>query len=188
VTDATLFIGRTILWFCAPTEDAEAIAGDLAEEYFGDCLPRMGLRRANRWYVSQAIRSAVPMLISRWRRGELAGLIAAALVTILAPLRIADLLWAFVHSQIPLKADLQWPAWIWIANLVIATCGAAILGYGARTWRSVVTLSVLALFCAGISMAMSTGHAPVWYIATLSLMLSSVIPTVHILRTRRITS
>jgi hypothetical protein len=176
-----LHIARALLWFCAPVEHVDAILGDLIEEYRGAHL-------AHGWLLSQSLRSAAPLLLTRWRRGDLAGLIAAAMVTILAPLRLADLLWAFVHSQIPLKADLQWPTWIWIANLVIAMSGAVVLGYGARTSRSVVTRALLALACAGISMALSTGHAPVWYITTLSLMLSGVIPTVHILRTRMIPS
>jgi hypothetical protein len=180
------WIGRAALWLCAPSEDAEAIAGDLAEEYFGDRLARMGPWRANRWYVSQAVRSAVPLLMSRWRRGELAGLVAAAMVTILAPLRLADLLWVFVHSHVPLKADLTWSAGIWIANVVIAACGAAILGYGARTLRSAVTLAILALACAGVSVVMSAGRVPAWYIVTLSMVTSILIPCGFLLRMRRV--
>jgi len=179
------WFGRAALWLCAPSGDAEAIAGDLAEEYFGDRLPRLGLWGANRWYVSQALRSAVPLLVSRWRRGELAGLMAAAMVTILAPLRVADLLWAFVHSQVPLKADLKWSAGIWIANLVIAIGGAAVLGYGARNLRSAVTLAILGIACAGVSVGMSAGRVPAWYIVTLTITISSAIPCGFLLRTRR---
>jgi hypothetical protein len=178
---ATPWLGRATLWMCMPAEDAEAIAGDLAEEYFGDCLPRMGLRRANRWFNSQALRSALPLLVSRWRRGELAGLIAGALVTILSPLRLADLLWSFVHSQVPLKADLNWAAGFWIANLVIAMCGAYVLRLAAKEWRTAVTLAILAFACGGASIAMSAGHAPDWYVTTLLIAIPGVclIPPVN---------
>jgi hypothetical protein len=167
-------ITRGLLYLCAPTEHVDAIIGDLTEEHCG----------ADLWLASQALRSVVPLLIARWRRGELAGLIAVSMVTILAPLRLADLLWAFVHSQVPLKADLHWSAGIWIVNLLIAICGAALLGYHARNLRTAAALAILALGCAGMSVAMSTGHPPLWYIAALGCLLGCVIPCAHFVRRR----
>jgi len=153
-------IAYAALWLCAPADDAEAILGDLEEEFAGQRLSR-------RWLVSQAVRSAVPLLMTRWRRGELAGLIAAALVAILAPLRLADLLWAFVRSQVPLKASLDWPAWMWMVNLALAMTGAAILGMGTRTMRSAISLAILGVICGAISVWMSGADVPGWYVAAL---------------------
>jgi len=160
-------LGRAALWLCVPASEAEAIAGDLAEEYFGDRLPRL----VNRWYLSQAVRSAIPLLVTRWRRGELAGVLLGALVAILVPLRLADVLWAFVHSQIPLKAGLRCAPAFWLANLAIEICGAGILSYnlavGPRSVRSAAMLSILALGCAGVSVVVARGHAPAWYVEAL---------------------
>lgn len=151
-------IARSALWLCAPAEDAEAIFGDLEEECA--CF-----RRSNRWLLSQALRSAAPLLLTRWRRGELAGLIAASIVAILIPLRLADALWAFVRSQVPLKTDLSWPAWMWIVNLAIALVGAAILGRGARSMRAAVSMAILGAACGGLSAMMTRAQVPAWYVA-----------------------
>ncbi len=163
-------IAYAALWLCAPAEDAEAIFGDLEEEY-------VGLRLSRRWLVSQAVRSAVPLLVTRWRRGELAGLIAAAMITILAPLRLADLLWAFIRSQVPMKTDLSWPSWMWTVNLILAIAGAAILGIGARSMRSAVSLAILGAACGPISLFMTGAVVPGWYVA----LLCSAIPSVIVL-------
>ncbi len=179
-------LGRAALWLCVPASEAEAIAGDLAEEYFGDRLPRLGFRRARHWYNSQALRSAVPLLMTRWRRGELAGLLLAAIVAILVPLRLADVLWAFIYSQIPLKASLRWAAAMWIVNLLIAISGAAILSYHLghnlanhlamyqRTVRSAAMLAILTLACAVISVMVARGHAPAWYVEALLIAVPAV--------------
>ena len=102
---------------------------------------------------------------------------AAALCVILVPLRLADGLWSFVHSQVPRKADLNWSEGFWIADLVIAIAGAWVLRVTAREFppshqtRSVTLATpsastIQAIFgfaCAVVSIVMSAGRVPVWY-------------------------
>lgn len=52
-------------WAAPPGGEAEAIVGDIEEEYRVDVLPRLGSRASQRWYWSQVARSAVPLIGSR---------------------------------------------------------------------------------------------------------------------------
>ena len=153
-------IVRAVLWLCAPESDAETIAGDLFEE----------MRERGRWWrMQQALRSAGPLLVMRWRSGELRLALLASILAVAAPLRIADAFWAFVHSQVPLKADTTWPAPVWISNLVIGCVGAwiAARSLGRFTARAFAFISIAG---AGFSILAGIGRAPAWYVAALSIL------------------
>lgn len=51
-----------------PSEDAEVLLGDLAEEYTERVVPAMGARRARRWYRKMVLGT----IRARWGRGRLA--------------------------------------------------------------------------------------------------------------------
>ena len=93
-------LGRAILWLCLPESERESIPGDLLEEF-----ARRG-GDARRWYVRQAILSAMPGLCIRWRRGEIQERIPLALMLFVSPFAIVLGGGRFVLSQVPLKAEL----------------------------------------------------------------------------------
>lgn len=164
-----LQIAKFLLWLCAPADHADAILGDLIEE----------CRGAGGWFLSQTIRSAVPLLVLRWRRGELAGMLATALCAILVPLRLADGLWSFVHSQVPRKTDLNWSIGFWFVDLAIAICGAWVLRLAAREMRTATIQAILGFACAAVSIVMSAGRVPAWYAIALLIAVPAacLIPT-----------
>ena len=156
-------IVRAVLWFCATESDAETIAGDLHEE-------SVALRRTRWWLVRQTIRSAIPLLMMRWRSGELPSASLAAILAVTVPLRIADAFWAFIHSLVPLKADISWPAPIWIANLVLV-CGCASItarGLGRETGRAFALISIAT---AALAISTGIGRAPLWYFAAVLILI-----------------
>ena len=44
-----------LLYIFLPREDREALLGDLEEEYWTDILPKLGVKRAKRWYWGRAL-------------------------------------------------------------------------------------------------------------------------------------
>jgi hypothetical protein len=90
-------LAQLILIAAAGRLHAECVAGDLEEEFASICLAR-GRSAGNRWYVSQVIRSIVP-LAGVWLQGALLRMLCAVAI----PLVLVDRLWRFVYSQIPLK-------------------------------------------------------------------------------------
>jgi hypothetical protein len=127
VTPKPPLLGRILLRLTLPHDHDGAIAGDLHEEYATRILPQHGAARAWRWYVAQVARSTPSLIASRWRRGELPLLLLIALVSVAIPLQLLEVLWAFVHSHIPLKADATRSSGILLANLVLL-CGCGALG------------------------------------------------------------
>jgi hypothetical protein len=57
-----------LLYFFLPAEQREAIPGDLLEIYATVMLPKFGVKRANRWYWFQVLRSISPLLTARVAR------------------------------------------------------------------------------------------------------------------------
>jgi predicted permease len=60
-------LAELLLYLTLPAKIYDCIRGDLTEEFYADILPRLGLRKARRWYLQQVIRSIGPAL-----RGEIA--------------------------------------------------------------------------------------------------------------------
>ena len=156
-------IVRAVLWLCAPESDAETIAGDLFEE-FG------ALHRSRYWLIRQSLQSVIPLLIMRWRSGELSAVLLAAIIAVAIPPRIADLFWAFIHSQIPLKADTSWSASVWVCNLVVASAGVTIAArsLGRRAAR---IFSLLSIAAALFAFSIGVGCAPAWVLAALPILI-----------------
>ena len=93
------WLGRAILWLCLPASERESIPGDLLEEF----VTRGG--DARHWYLRQALRSAIPALGIRWRRGEAQELLALILILFIMPFAILLGGGTFVLSHVPRKAD-----------------------------------------------------------------------------------
>ena len=70
---------QLVLWAVAGENEAEFVAGDLHEEFLLLCAAH-GRSTGSRWYVRQVLRSAATLLGLRFRSGEAAHLVAAALV------------------------------------------------------------------------------------------------------------
>ena len=62
-TDAAPRLAAVLLSALLPSAEAEFIVGDLDEEFHGDVVKRLGVRRARRWYWNMAMAS----LGARWR-------------------------------------------------------------------------------------------------------------------------
>jgi hypothetical protein len=116
---------RYVLSAIAGENEAEVVAGDLHEEFLLLCDAE-GRTMAARWYGRQVVRSAATLLGLRFRSGEAAHLVAAALVAVAMPLLLLDRLWSFVYSHIPLKDGLERAPGFWAANLLcVCVCSAA---------------------------------------------------------------
>lgn len=92
------WLGRAVLWVCLPASERESIPGDLIEEFTTRGSD------ARRWYMRQAVRSAIPALGIRWRRGELQERLALLLILIFLPFAILFGGGRFVLSHVPRKA------------------------------------------------------------------------------------
>lgn len=88
----------TLLLLLAPRDYREILAGDLHEEF----VQRGGPRR---WYWRQVARSLPGMLELRARRTEWLQPAAVSLVACAWLVVTVCVLWTFVLSQVPLKAD-----------------------------------------------------------------------------------
>ena len=107
-------LGRAILWLCLPESERESIPGDLEEEF---ALRGAG---AGRWYLRQAVLSAVPALAMRWRRGEIQERIALVLAVFMLPSVLVLAGGRFVLSHVPLKADALPAAFYMPAGLALS--------------------------------------------------------------------
>ncbi len=128
-------IGRLLLRAIVPRADYEYVAGDLLEEFHLIMLPSLGMAGARRWYWSQALRSALPFLLLRLRRGALASDLFFAQLAVVVPMALLHLLWTFVLSQVPLRASSIVPAFV-IASMVFLVLSAACFGFTHATATS----------------------------------------------------
>ena len=138
-----------LLLAVAGENHAEFVAGDLYEEFLLLCAEH-GRRSGARWYGRQVLRSAASLLAMRFRSGEAAHLVAAALVAVAMPLLLLDRLWSFVYSTIPLKDGFERAPGFWAANALCVAICAAVCGSLARSlFRAIgVALGAVAAACA----------------------------------------
>jgi hypothetical protein len=122
---------------------AEVIAGDLEEEF-----ALRDPRGASGWYLSQVLRSAIPLLSIRTPQTAL-----TALLTVAMPVLLLDRLWSFIYSQIPLKDGLYRAPEFLIVNLILV-CVCSVLSRS-KPW-AIFLAAALALW-------VSAGHAPLLY-------------------------
>jgi hypothetical protein len=151
-----------LLWAVAGENEAEFVAGDLHEEFLLLCAehsPSAG----SRWYVRQVLRSAAALLGLRFRSGEAAHLVAAALVAVAMPLLLLDRLWSFVYSHIPLKDGLERAPGFWVANVACVCACAAVCGWLAQTYSRAIGVAVAAAVGAACALWCSTATAPLVY-------------------------
>jgi hypothetical protein len=108
-----------------PPSDADAVCGDLCEEFTLFVVPRCGTRAAYVWYCWQVVRSLGHIVLRSWQRATLArasaALISAALAATLPGTGLV-LLRTFTLQQVPLKttADTSLQFAATLAAVVIA--------------------------------------------------------------------
>lgn len=170
-----LHVGRWLLWLCVPAFLEQAVSGDLEEEYVTAVLPQRGSWWAAWWYLGQVVRSVVPLLRMQWR-GDLPAVALLAMVAVPLPLALLELLWAFVYSQVPLKADLV-RGWQAVAvNAAVLAAFSATAGALAASlptsgwWRAVVLLALCELAWTALVLAVSPAATPRGYAALLLLL------------------
>jgi hypothetical protein len=177
-------LARALLAAVAGEAEAECVAGDLAEE-FADLSRTRGRSAVNRWYLSQVLRSLLPLLRLRVRSGELSRVVLSAVLGVALPLLLLDRLWRLVYSQIPLKDGLdRAPGFLAVNVLAVCLC-AAIGGSPARSIRLVSSNAVAAVAAAAIAMWASTGSAPPAYILLVLFLAPASAIFVYVLRLRR---
>ena len=151
-----------VLWAVAGKNEAEFVAGDLHEEFLLLCAAE-GHPAGSRWYVRQVLRSAATLLGLRFRSGEAAHLVAAALVSVAMPLLLLDRLWSFVYSHIPLKDGLERAPGFWLANLVCVCICAAGCGSLAQSLPRAAGVALAASAGAACALWCSAAPAPFVY-------------------------
>jgi hypothetical protein len=149
-------LARVLLVALAGEAEAECVAGDLDEE-FGQSS------RSRRWYISQVMRSLLPLLLLRVRSGELIRMLLGAVLGAALPLLLLDRLWCLVYSQIPLKDGVdRAPEFLAINILAITVC-ACISGFETRSLRQGASSAMLAMAAAGVTLWACNGSAPAAY-------------------------
>ncbi len=138
------------------------MAGDLHEEFLLLCASE-GRASGSRWYMRQVLRSAGTLLGMRFRSGEAAHLVAAAVVAVAMPLLLLDRLWSFVYSHIPLKDGLERAPGFWAANLVCVSVCAAACGSLAQRLPRAAGVALAAAVGAACALWCSTATAPILY-------------------------
>jgi hypothetical protein len=151
-----------VLWAVAGENEAEFVMGDLHEEFLLLCESQ-GRRAGARWYGRQVLRSAGTLLGLRFRSGEAAHLVAAALIAVAMPLLLLDRLWSFVYSHIPLKDGLDRAPGFWIANVVCVCVCAALCGALAHSFSRAVGVAFASAAGAAGALWCSTATAPLIY-------------------------
>ncbi|MBC7926795.1 MAG: hypothetical protein H7039_14165 [Bryobacteraceae bacterium] len=136
----------------------ESLLRLLPDEITGDLLEESALH-SRRWLWSQALRSCGWAIALSWRRGEIGAALLTSSGGVLLPLLAVDLFWAWIHSQVPLRAGLDRPWWMLACNLAIAAAGCA---YFRREW-TVVFMPLAALTVCLLNLA----EYPLWYAVAL---------------------
>ena len=155
-------LARALLAAVAGEGEAECVAGDLEEEYAG-LSPHLGRSGMNRWYVSQVIRSLLPLLRLRVRSGELSAVLLGPVLGAALPLLLLDRLWCMVYSQIPLKESVDRAPEFLAVNLLALCVSAAISGSHTRSMRQASVKAVVASAAAGVAIWASAGSTPAAY-------------------------
>jgi len=154
-------LAGVLLAVTAGETEAECVAGDLEEE-FGQ--PSCG----RRWYISQVMRSLLPLLRLRVQSGELSRDLLGAVLGAAIPLLLLDRLWCLVYSQIPLKEGVDRAPGFLAVNLIALCICSSISGLQARSRAS---SAMVARAAAGFAMWAGNGSAPGAY-ALLVLLLA----------------
>jgi hypothetical protein len=151
-----------VLWAVAGEEEAEFVAGDLHEEFLQICAAQ-GRAAGVRWYGRQVLLSAGALLGLRFRSGEAAHLLAAALIAVAMPLLLLDRLWSFVYSHIPFKDGLDRAPLFWVANVVCVSVCAAVCGSLAHSFSRAMGVALAAAVGAACALWCGTAAAPLAY-------------------------
>jgi hypothetical protein len=155
-------LARALLAAVAGAAEAECVAGDLEEEFAG-LSAHLGRSAINRWYVSQVLRSLLPLLRLRMRSGELSAVLLGPVLGAAVPLLLMDRLWRLVYSQIPLKDGVDRAPEFLAVNLLALSVSAAISGSLTRSMRQASVRALVASAAAGAALAASAGSTPAAY-------------------------
>jgi hypothetical protein len=159
-------LARALLAAVAGETEAECVAGDLDEE-FAYLSRNLARSKVNRWYISQVLRSLVPLLRLRVRSGELSRVLLSAVLGVALPLLLLDRLWCLVYSQVPLKDGVDRAPGFLAVNITVLCIGSAVSAFQTRSIKqassSAVVAAVIAMVAAGVAMWASIGSAPAAY-------------------------
>jgi len=153
---------QLLLLAVAGEHEAEFVAGDLHEEFLL-LSAAQGRATGSRWYTRQVLRSSAALLGLRFRSGEAAHLVAAALVAVAMPLLLLDRLWSFVYSNIPFKDGLERAPLFWAANLVCVCVCAAVCGSLAHSFFRAMGVALAAALGAACALWWGSATAPMTY-------------------------
>lgn len=127
-------LAEALVAAAAPQTDYQILLGDLHEEYLRFALLD-GVRVANRWYWSQALRS-IPSLLSysRWNLSaiRIVGIALSALAVLASMLFVLAMIETVSPSLV--KSMHQGPTWAWVSlEWIYAATFGAILALIVRT-------------------------------------------------------
>jgi hypothetical protein len=116
-----------------PPAEADAVSGDLCEEFTVFVVPQRGRLGASFWYCWQVARSLGPIVLRTWQRATVSrasvAVVGAALATTL-PAGVLVLLRTFTLQQVPLKTTTE-PSLLFVAILAGVVIASGALGLAA---------------------------------------------------------
>ena len=103
-------VASWLLETALPQSMAEAIAGDLYEEFCEYAVPRRGVFLARWWYRWQVARSLAPLFFRSWQRASVprasTAIVGGAVIAVV-PATMLLMLRTFVLQQVPLKTTAE---------------------------------------------------------------------------------
>ena len=145
-------MATALLVLVTPSDTRAVVEGDLLEEFLSIAQPNRAA-----WYWKQVLRSAVPMLVMRFRQPDWHTALCT-LVIYAVPVRMLDFLWKFVLSQVPLKEAAIRPAEFLMIHMALA-CVCAIASQGAVSRVNVIWL----VFASLLILSSIPAFLPAWF-------------------------
>ena len=130
-----------LLLLVTPSNSRAEVEGDLLEEFLTISQPQRAA-----WYWKQVLLSCFPMLTIRIRQPDWHTALCTMLIYAI-PVRMLDFLWAFVLSQVPLKAAAIRPVEFLTVHIALACLCAitsqAVLSRVNAFWLMLASLLIL---------------------------------------------
>jgi hypothetical protein len=160
-----------LLRAACPAGDIPYVFAELEAEYEKYVVPERGRTAAQRWFWSQAVRSAGPLAMIGLRRAEWEYPLLAILLSSAGSAVLMECWWRYILCQVPLRADAVRGGDFVLLNLTLT----AALGFFAGmlcTKRGLLLAIPAAWAFSLLGQAAAQSIAPVWFSSATMLTLA----------------